>query len=204
VYQFAKLRPVFPAAVQIRFYRIIPPRRWVMDEAAFANMVDEVHAHGLGPAYGKVVDAVYYGHKRGLAKWRDWIHGWSLKQLLQNPDVAPHKMEAVFRMVGTSLAKFHLLIKDPRFYEHHVAESDGSPWKPRLESRTFYLFEKWRRDALLAASCSTTNKRLERIKTNKILKEWNWSYDVLWNANIDIEFLKRICCNRWVPRLGIR
>ena len=53
------------------------------------------------------------------------------------------------------------MFDDPLFNKLHVSESDGS----LPEAVTFQLFEIWRRDALLAASCSTTTRRLERVQS---------------------------------------
>jgi len=158
------------------------------DEAAFANLVDEISAFGLGPAYGDVIHATYYGSFRAVAKTRDWIHGWSLKRLLLDEAVLPHKLERVFNVVGDSLARFHLLFDDSGFHERHIAESDGS----FPQAVTFYLLEIWRRDALLAASCSTTTKRLERMQSKEKMEEWDWLFNTLWTASGDIEFLKGI------------
>ena len=55
------------------------------------------------------------------------------------------------------------MFDDSLFHELHVQESDGS--FPQVV--TWQLFEIWRRDALLAASCSTTTKRLERMDTKE-------------------------------------
>ena len=47
---------------------------------------------------------------RAVAKTRDWIHGWSLKKLLLDEAVLPHKLEKVFNGVGDSLARLGMLV----------------------------------------------------------------------------------------------
>jgi len=186
---------VHPRAVLLRFYRIVSPiHRWLEDESAFANLVDHVHfTFGLGPAYGDPIKAAYFGTERTIAKTRDWIHGWSLHHLLLDDAALPHKFQRVFTSVGDSLARFHLMFDDPLFHGLHVQESDGSI--PQVV--TWQLLEVWRRDALLAASCSTTTKRLERMQAKEKMEEWDWLFNTLWNACGDIEFLKN-CCIRSV------
>ena len=70
------------------------------------------------------------------------------------------------------------MFDDAGFNERNIAESDGS----LPESVTFYLLEIWRRDALLAASCSTTTKRLERMNSKEKMEVGSWLKEAMFTS----------------------
>ena len=70
----------------------------------------------MGPPFIKDVSAVYFDRRRHLGMVREWIEGTPLHAHLASlPKNGAARLDAVFRGVGISLAKFHLLGADADF-----------------------------------------------------------------------------------------
>ena len=162
--------------VLMAFYSWEKPRRIIHDEINFIGNVSQgLQEAGVGPKQFCVIKARYYGCDRHLGRIEEWISGATLLKSLKNPKT---NIPAVFRCLGSSIARFHQTMENEQFkknvVDHHFGKLNGEPL-------CYTLLEIWRRYSIIVIEKS-------KLSSHEI---WSKFYHSVIETSTTIEDVKK-------------
>jgi hypothetical protein len=122
----------------VKFRTMNAPRRFIHEKETFASsLCQKLSQLGVGPNHIRNVMADYYEKKRYVGMVREWIEGKPLQIILTKEEAVDH-LESVFKSIGSTIARFHLLIQNPEIQSdilsrHFPGSEATSVLKTRME-----------------------------------------------------------------------